>query len=662
MVKRTIYTLLAIVCGLNAQAQQVTEYDALQKAKQFLSSKTFTNASLTRGSSEKDNIEPYYVFNAREGGFVIVSGDERTMPVLGYADEGSLDMDNLPEGLQDLLNRYACQVKFLQECDATDAQPQRASTRGAGGKGPLVQTQWNQQAPYWDLCPLQDGINCYTGCTATAMAQIMYYWAVTKGKNKPAKTTTASEDYTPHTDGLAGNAFSANTPINWSNMTTTYSSSSSSAAKTAVAQLMSYCGTAVKMAYNKKGSYGSEGLMSIVPYALKTYFGYPNTVTFEAKESYFWKDWVAMIKAELDADRPVMYSATSTGPGEGGHAFVIDGYDGDGNFHINWGYSGKNDGYFALNVMQYSEKYRYNLPDNMIIGFSPDVVAGKTVPPLRLTATNFGLDQTSDGNRCLNCNFINYTGQKMRFDYGYGYIDATTNQVVVLNCADNTRGFYRNEFTPEYCLSKSQGYRKSKALEEMMQGKPEGSYKLFPISRLTNVDGAEWQICNDGSNYVSFTYYPEGNVFSKKFRNLKVAPNTSRIMTPPAAKTDLVYTGEPQDLIIPGILLEGDMEYWFDGDVDHKSTTIPQATAAGDYTVCYYDYETQQTVSLPVNIGLRGDANGDKKVNVADIVEMVNAKLGKASSKFTKKNADLDRNGSITIAEITTVVGIIMGK
>ena len=67
------------------------------------------------------------------------------------------------------------------------------------------------------------------------------------------------------------------------------------------------------------------------------------------------------------------------------------------------------------------------------------------------------------------------------------------------------------------------------------------------------------------------------------------------------------------------------------------SASIPQATAAGDYTVCYYDYEIEQTVSLPVNIGLRGDANGDKKVNAADLVEMVNAKKGKASAKFTKK-------------------------
>lgn len=92
------------------------------------------------------------------------------------------------------------------------------------------------------------------------------------------------------------------------------------------------------------------------------------------------------------------------------------------------------------------------------------------------------------------------------------------------------------------------------------------------------------------------------------------------------------------------------------------SASIPQATNAGDYTVCYYDYEIEQTVSLPVNIGLRGDANGDKKVNAADLVEMVNAKKGKASAKFTKKNADLDRNGSITNAEITTVADIIMGK
>ena len=278
MAKRLILSVFAVLAGLHIQAQQLTEQEALQRAKGFMGGKTFKETSKTRGSADNAGLQPYYVFNAQEGGFVIVSGDERTMPVLGYSNDGSLDMDHLPEGLQDLLKRYASQVKFIEECNLSESQPQRASTRGTSGKGPLTQTEWNQQEPYWDLCPLQDGVNCYTGCTATAMSQIMYYWAVTKGKNTPTKTTTASEAYTPHVDGsMTGAAFAANTPINWSKMTTTYTNSSSAEAKTAVAQLMSYCGTAVKMAYNKKGSYGSEGLMSIVPYALKTYFGYPNT-------------------------------------------------------------------------------------------------------------------------------------------------------------------------------------------------------------------------------------------------------------------------------------------------------------------------------------------------------------------------------------------------
>ena len=132
-------------------------------------------------------------------------------------------------------------------------------------------------------------------------------------------------------------------------------------------------------------------------------------------------------------------------------------------FHINWGYSGKNDGYFALNVMQYSDKYRYNLPDNMITGFSPDAVAGKTVPPIRLTATNFGFDHTDGGDLCLNCNFYNYTGQTINdFQFGYGYIDSETNQVVNLYN-------YKADFAPEKSYLKSKGNVKSKSIEEMVK-------------------------------------------------------------------------------------------------------------------------------------------------------------------------------------------------
>ena len=592
MAKRLILSVFTVLAGLCMQAQPLTEQEALQRAKGFMSGKTFKEVSKTRGGADNVSLQPYYVFNAQEGGFVIVSGDERTMPVLGYADDGSLNMDNLPIGLQDLLNRYADQVKYMQENNLTEPQPQRASTRGAGGKGPLTQTEWNQQSPYWDLCPLQDGINCYTGCTATAMAQVMYYWAVTKGKNTPAKTTKASESYTPHVTGsMEGAAFAANTPINWSKMTTTYNNSSTSDAKTAVAQLMSYCGTAVKMAYNKKGSYGSEGLMSIVPYALKEYFSYPNTVTFEAKESYLWKDWVAMILAELDADRPVMYSATSTGPGEGGHAFIIDGYDSEGNFHINWGYSGKNNGYYALNVMQYSDKYRYNLPDNMITGFCPDEIAGKTIPPLRITATNFGLDTTADGELCLNCNFYNYTGQTVNdFQFGYGYIDQTTNKVVKLYN-------YKDNFTPEKGFLKSKGKVKSKSIKEMVKDLEITSCTFYPICKLKSE--TEWRLCNNGDNNVYLSWSLKGE--NLKIISRKFAPSHGLIMTPPAAKTNLVYTGSALDLIVPGIMLEGNMNYWLEGESNHDNTAIPQGTNAGEYTVCYYD-EMGEYASLQVTI------------------------------------------------------------
>lgn len=336
--------------SLNIWAQSIDEYEARQRAQAFLQERNGGKPKALKIAHKGRRVKgrqtttacDYYIFNAEAGdGFVIVSGDDRTIPILGYSDSSSIQESSMPEGLKVLLEDYSEQIAGLEDNDV-EAQNGRRAAQVRHVIAPLIQTKWNQGAPYNKYCPEINSERTVTGCVATSMAQVMYYYKY------PGEECTSIPGYTTVITKLELTALPATT-FNWNAMTTTYSSTATGEAADAVAQLMQYCGHALQMDYNTASSGGSLAYNSSIVDALKTYFSYDNGVRYACRTSYTYPEWVDLIYSELAAARPVVMGGQSAG---GGHSFVCDGYDADDYFHINWGWGGSSDGYFRLAVLQ----------------------------------------------------------------------------------------------------------------------------------------------------------------------------------------------------------------------------------------------------------------------------------------------------------------------
>ena len=344
--KRLLLTLLVVMVTAGVNAERVSKQEALRKAQQFMPGKKFGEARGFARSVSSSEGEPFYVFNAEGNkGFVIVSGDDRTTEIIGYSKTGKLDINQLPENLKGWLDGYVRQIEAL----GTSAKSaKKAKARGADSWkaiSPLIQTQWNQHYPYNMMCPdgngkdwRDDGFNpqklCVTGCVATAMAQIMYYWGY-------PKKCPALDGYKTRTRKWNIKAL-PEADFDWNSMKLSYNGNETDVSAAAVATLFRYCGQAVNMDYNLEGSSAgvSAGVMAEV-------FGYSKNIRDLYRDPYTTSQWEEMVYAELVAGRPVLYSGQSE---DGGHQFVVDGYDGNGLFHMNWGWGGMSDDYFVLSL------------------------------------------------------------------------------------------------------------------------------------------------------------------------------------------------------------------------------------------------------------------------------------------------------------------------
>ena len=222
----------------------------------------------------------------------------------------------------------------------------KKNNKSISSLNPLLQTTWNQYPYYNDLCPYDNTYSelTVTGCVATAMAQIMKYW------NYPVNGTGTTPAYTTITNSF--NIPSVNISsitYNWTAMPDNVTSSNYD-----VANLMYDCGISVEMDYGVAdvGGSSAEVLDIYSPIcaenALKNYFGYSNSLQGILKSSYPESQWINLMENELNNNRPIIY--TGRGP-EGGHCFVIDGYDNSNYFHLNWGWAGVDDGYFSIDAL-----------------------------------------------------------------------------------------------------------------------------------------------------------------------------------------------------------------------------------------------------------------------------------------------------------------------
>ena len=345
MKQRFTITFLLCVIAMGMYANPITREEARQKAVQFLTDKKgkrSLKAVMSPGKlAPKTEMESYYVFDrGNDEGYVIVSGDDETYTILGYTDQGSFDYSTLPPNMKEWLDDYASQIAAIQ---TKKVSGRRASIATHPRVEPLVKSKWSQGYPYNLTCPeyFNDG-RSVTGCVATAMAQLLYYNRE-KSVDETQAAMPAYDTWSAHpTTGqhLHVEGIPEGSPIDWANMKDEYGSANDKQRK-AVADLMHYCGVAVKMDYTNK----SSGAQSNDAYqAFTKYFGYGSSVKY-VSDATDDAQWDNIIYNEIQAQRPIYISGANS---SGGHAFVCDGYDGNYCYHINWGWGGTSDGYYLL--------------------------------------------------------------------------------------------------------------------------------------------------------------------------------------------------------------------------------------------------------------------------------------------------------------------------
>ena len=315
--------------------------------------------------------EAFYVYNVGESGFVIIAGDDAHRPVIGYSNESSFNASDIPPALAYYLDGVAeCIVQLRNAHAAPDVAAEWASVlshgrlisrNGGRGTGYFCQTKWNQDYPYNCLCPEDpagSGGHTYVGCLATAMSQLMRFWAYPMQGN-------GSHCY-HHSDYGEICADFGNTTYDWENMPYVLNSNSSEAEKLATGTLCFHCGVAIDMGYGPDGSGGASGP---IPGVMNTYFNYCDAIVQLRRDDYELEEWKTMVREQFDLGWPMYYGGCQDG---GCHAFVCDGYDDYDMFHFNLGWGGSSNGWYLIDDAPYTH------PADAMFNFVPAPVYNAT--------------------------------------------------------------------------------------------------------------------------------------------------------------------------------------------------------------------------------------------------------------------------------------------
>ena len=351
--------MLALLCcigGINARpvdAQKALRVGQKFVAANFSPSRQSNELQLVYSGVSERSETCFYVFNAGNDGFVIVSADDRFRPIVGYSDEGPFATENMSPELAFYLDkiieartsRNAVVIdNTAEEWQSVMGTGRLLSRNGGRGVDYICSTKWNQDSPYNLYAPEASsgpGGRCYAGCVATAMSQVMKQW------DHPTQGTGTHSYYCSGYGRLSANF--GETTYDWDHMTERLGGNSTDEEIEAVALLMYHCAVAVDMGFSPTGSGANSW---DVPRAIRQYFSYANQAVLRSRDEYTLADWQDLLKAEFDLGWPVYYSGFSS---TAGHAFVCDGYDDNDLFHFNWGWGGSSDGWFVIDEIDYAD-------------------------------------------------------------------------------------------------------------------------------------------------------------------------------------------------------------------------------------------------------------------------------------------------------------------
>ncbi|MBR3478554.1 MAG: C10 family peptidase [Bacteroidaceae bacterium] len=549
-------------------AQHVTEEQALQKAQAFLNQKATKGGR--RGAPLKmkqlENVaqnDAFYIFNAEQnGGYVIVSGDERTDEILGYSTEGNIDPQRMPENMKAWLEGYEKQIVSIP----ANARRAPSNVPLHPAVEPLITSKWDQDSPYNLQCPEIDGQHCPTGCVATAMAQIMYYHKWPKGMT----TAIPAYDYGSysgnygkyHEDALPPTTFE------WDLMKDTYKWYETGAEAQAVAKLMRYCGQSVEMNYTPWESAAGLNAASLI-----NYFGYDKAAMRVGRALYNNQEWDELIYGEIAANRPIWYFG-------GSHSFVCDGYDGNGLYHINWGWGGSSDGYFLLSLLNgYS-----SIDQFVIVGILPSVSLPSSMYKVSADLTGY------PGNRLdFDVMYYNNTDSTFAIDCALGLLkdDGSVEMLTMLY-----ESAPMNEFNAYYG-----GFRlTTKDIKDLSSilNLPNGTYSLVALwkdhSETTwHYDGEFFKARNYCYRYIELTVDGERRKYEPK-----IYFHHSELTVTEIEPVGNMVTGEEQRFAIHCVNEGKDFQtclYLFASQTEEMGYAHTE-------TPLYLDKDTEETVYL----------------------------------------------------------------
>ena len=326
---RFLVAFLFIFTSITAMAERRTESEIICLAQSVLQTQAATrglSAKTTNDLHIVEQLDGISIVSAGKSGFAVIANDDRHQPVVGYSFS-TYDEENMADG-------FLWWKQAINEVLADGAPMARTSvpSQFKPTVEPLLKTTWNQYYPYNEKCPVVNEEHCVTGCVATAMAQVLNYYR-----------------YPLSGSGVHNDIDFNNITFEWGNMHPNYHNSTF-VQKEAVATLMYACGRAINTTYRLVEAGASSASLYDVVTALKSNFGYdsPKIISRNSYED----DWASIIYGELSNSSPVIYCGGSKDHSNDAHAFVLDGYDADGNVHVNWGWGGRYDGYYNIDALK----------------------------------------------------------------------------------------------------------------------------------------------------------------------------------------------------------------------------------------------------------------------------------------------------------------------
>lgn len=495
-------SLLAIACLLASIccfAEPIDSLTAIEIAQKFYASRntlktvsdnssfsiSYAATSKTSNNTLKSVASSalVYVVNGPQG-FIVVSGDDAAEPILGYADETNFDASNASPEFLYWIGAMSNEIEALQTSVVVGTAANTNKSTSAAIEPLLRGTLWSQSTPFNNLCPKRGGLSsdrCAVGCVATAMSQIMYY-------HKWPLTGTGSNTYTTETSKTKLSASFANTTYDWDNMIDNYLHGYTENQAKAVATLSYHCGISVDMDYGEESSATDLDASA----ALISNFNYDKDLTWMSRVIPT-DEWTAIILSELQAARPVLYCGQGT---DGGHAFVCDGYDGNGFFHFNWGWGGMSNGYFTLSALTPGSQGiggnsdGFNNSQSIIVGIQKDNNKNDTYRSLLAL----------DNDKTLSVDYARVSrSQAFAVNGTYYNLSSTTfngSMAIALKAADGTITVIDNSQKNIQSLKTLQGYGLSGEIT-IGSSIANGNYSLCCVYKQKNESSWHEMYCYD---------------------------------------------------------------------------------------------------------------------------------------------------------------------